>query len=99
MNGFVLTRRQFHLALMTSAAALAARSKAQEPSVQPAEASPASAVNAWLPAPMPSEQAQKVAEAVKSMQKTLEILRAHPLPEGSEPAFVFHPHPLWKERR
>ena len=94
-----MTRRQFHMLLMTSAAALAARSRAQEPSVQTADASPASAVNAWLSAPMPPEQAQKVAEAVKSMQKTLESLRACPLPEGSEPAFVFHPHPLRKERR
>ncbi|GBC97448.1 hypothetical protein HRbin16_03271 [bacterium HR16] len=99
MNRFALTRRQFHLALMTSAAALAARSKAQESPAQPADTSPTSAVNSWLPVPMPPEQAQKVAEAVKSMQKTLESLRSCPLPEGSEPAFVFHPYPLQKERR
>lgn len=99
MNGFVLTRRQFHLALMTSAAALAARSKAQQPSTQPADAALVDSVNSWLPAPMPSEQAQKVAEAVKSMQKTLANLRAYPLPEGSEPAFLFQPHPSRKEKR
>ncbi|MGC8784295.1 MAG: hypothetical protein ACP5RN_07910 [Armatimonadota bacterium] len=98
MSKPLMTRRQFHLALMTSGVALAAGSRAQEPSAPSAD-SVSAVVNAWLPAPMPSEQAQKVAEAVKSMQKTLESLRACPLPEGSEPAFVFHPHPLRKERR
>jgi hypothetical protein len=48
---------------------------------------------AWLSAPMPPEQAQQVAEAVKALQKTLETLRAYPLPEGSEPAFTFQPLP------
>lgn len=94
-----ITRRQFHLALVTSAIALAAPGGAQEPSTRSVDASPVDAVNAWLPAPMSPEQAQKVAEAVKSMQRTLESLRACSLPEGSEPAFVFQPHPSRKEKR
>ncbi|MDW8320291.1 MAG: hypothetical protein RMM08_02915, partial [Armatimonadota bacterium] len=93
MNSLSITRRQFHLVMLTSAVALTGRSGAQEPSIQPEEASCMAAVNAWLPAPMPPEQARKVAEAVRSMQKTLESLRACRLPEGSEPAFVFQPHP------
>lgn len=99
MSRMLITRRGFHLALMTSAMALAAPGGAQEPSTRSVDTSPVDAVNTWLPAPMPPEQAQKVAEAVKSMQKTLEGLRACTLPEGSEPAFVFQPNPLRKEKR
>lgn len=96
MSKPLMTRRQFHLALMTSGVALAAGSRAQEPSAPSAD-SVSAVVNAWLPAPMPPEQAQKVTETVQSMRKTLEVLRACPLPEGSEPAFAFHPQR--KEKR
>ncbi|GIV21369.1 MAG: hypothetical protein KatS3mg023_3120 [Armatimonadota bacterium] len=99
MSQPLMTRRQFHLALMTSVVALAAPGGAQEPSTHSVDTLPADVVNSWLPAPMPPEQAQKVAEAVKSMQQTLANLRAYPLPEGSEPAFVFQPRPLRKEKR
>lgn len=98
MSKPLMTRRQFHLALMTSGIALAAGSRAQEPSA-PSTDSVSAVVNAWLPAPMPPEQVQKVAETVQSMRKTLESLRACSLPEGSEPAFVFQPRPVRKEKR
>lgn len=94
-----MTRREFHLALITCAVAMAGRSGAQERTEQTADTSPAAVINAWLPAPLPAEQAQKVAQAVKSMQKTLESLRACPLLEGSEPALIFQPHPPRKEKR
>lgn len=99
MSKMFVTRREFHLALMTSAMALAAPGRAQESSPRSVDTSSVDAVNAWLPAPLSPEQAQKVAEAVQSMQKTLEGLRACTLPEGSEPAFVFQPHPSRKEKR
>lgn len=94
-----MTRREFHLALMTSAAALAARSGAQEPFTQPTDAPSVAAIHAWLPASLPPEQMQKVAETVRAMRKTLQDLRAYPLPEGSEPAFVFQPCSPRKEKR
>lgn len=94
-----ITRREFHLALMTSAMALATPGGAQEPSTRSVDTSSVDAVNDWLPAPMSPEQAQKVAEAVQSIQKTLEGLRACRLPEGSEPAFVFQTHPSREEKR
>ncbi|MGQ9790818.1 MAG: hypothetical protein ACUVR7_09180 [Armatimonadota bacterium] len=87
MSKSVFTRRQFNLMLVASAAALNPQGKAWGPTSQPAEDN----INTWFPAPMPAEQAQKLAEAVKSLQKTQEKLRAYPLPEGSEPAFTFHP--------
>lgn len=82
-----ITRRQFNRMLVASAVSWNAQGRAQESASQPAEDS----INAWLPAPMPAEQAQKVVEAVKSLQKTQEKLRTYPLPEGSEPALTFHP--------
>lgn len=91
-SGF--TRRQFTLMLVASTAGWAAQGEPQ----QPAEAPPASDINAWLPQPMPAEQAQKVAEAIQSLHKTQEKLRAYPLAEGSEPAFTFHPSP-WREAK
>lgn len=68
MSKSVFTRRQFNLMLVASAVALNAQGKTQEPTSQPAEDN----INTWLPAPMPAEQAQKLAEAVKSLQKTQE---------------------------
>lgn len=95
-SGF--TRRQFTLLLVASTAGWASQGEPQQPAPQPAETLPASDINAWLPQPMPPEQAQKVAEAIKSLQKTQERLRAYPLAEGSEPAFTFHPSP-WREAK
>ncbi|NSW77863.1 MAG: hypothetical protein HPY54_02390 [Chthonomonadetes bacterium] len=96
-SGF--TRRQFTLMLVASTAGWASQGEPQQPAPQPAEAPPASDINTWLPQPMPAEQAQKVAEAIKSLQKTQERLRAYPLAEGSEPAFTFHPAPLREAKR
>lgn len=93
MSKSAITRREFSMAILTSALTLNTPSGAQEPPAQPTDTVPLSLINVWLPSPMPSEQAEKVAEAVRAMQKTLERLRAHPLPEGSEPAFAFYPLP------
>ncbi len=87
-----MTRREFHFALFAAVAALSVPGAGQEVEQKAEDMSPAS-INAWLPAPMPPEQAQQVAEAVNALQKTLQILRACPLPEGSEPAFTFQPLP------
>jgi hypothetical protein len=87
-----MTRREFHFALFAAAAAFSVPDMGQEVEQKAEDMSPAS-INAWLPAPMPPEQAQQVTEAVKALQKTLETLRAYPLPEGSEPAFTFQPLP------
>ncbi len=84
---------------MTSTLALGAGASAQEPELQTTPASPVETINAWLPQPMSEEQARKVAEAVKSLQQTTGALRAHPLPEGSEPAFTFHPVRVGKRSR
>ncbi|MER3473353.1 MAG: hypothetical protein C4335_04830 [Armatimonadota bacterium] len=91
MSKFAFTRRQFNLMLVASAVAFQAEGGAQEPALPD--------INAWLPSPMPAEQVQKVAEAVKGLRKTQEKLRAYPLPEGSEPAFTFQPKPLRETKR
>jgi HPt (histidine-containing phosphotransfer) domain-containing protein len=87
-----MTRREFHFALFAAAAALSVPSVGQE-AERKAEDPASASVNAWLPAPMPPEQAQQVTETVKALQKTLQTLRAYPLPEGSELALTFHPLP------
>ncbi len=100
MTNFSLTRRQFHLALMGSALALAASCEAQpEPVSPPASSALLDLIHAWLGAPLPPDQAKRVADTLQSLQKTAETLRAHPLPEGSEPAFVFQPLPVRRARR
>ena len=99
MSRLEFTRREFSLMLMTSSFALSAGGKAQEPVPESTARPSVDAINAWLPQPLPDEQAGKVAQAIKSLQETAKALRAHPLPEGSEPAFTCHPVSAAKRRR
>lgn len=99
MSNFLLTRRQFHVAWVSSVFALAASNAAQlEQPELPASAA-IDLVNLQLASPMPPDQAKRVGEAVQSLQKTAQTLRGYPLPEGAEPAFVFQPLPMRRVRR
>lgn len=100
MTDFSLTRRQFGLAVMGSALALAASCEAQpEPSPPGQQGALLHLINARLAQPMPDDQAKRVGDTLQSLQKTAEALHAHPLPEGSEPALIFQPLPARRARR
>lgn len=89
MSDYRLTRRQLHLILLSSVAALGAPSTAQQTAATGPPELPW--ITSWLKTPLPSEQAQKVFETLQSLSKTLNSLRSYRLPEGSEPAFHFKP--------
>lgn len=99
MSSFLLTRRQFHLVWVGSVFALAASNAAQLEQPDLPVSAAIDLVNLQLASPMPPDQAKRVGETVQSLQKTVQMLRGYPLPEGAEPAFVFQPLPIRRVRR
>lgn len=94
-----MTRRQFGVMLMTSAVALSAQAAGRGASTSPTGDMWIALIHSHLRSPMPAELASQVAEAVESLQRTVDALRSHSLPEGSEPAFTFRPTLVGKHRR
>lgn len=88
-----MSRREFNRIMAASAVgiSLSMISQAQEPKPADRFSEQAFALVHASGAYIPPEAEAKVKTALNAMQSTLKRLRDYSLPEGSEPAFAFHP--------